>query len=361
MTGIRVEGLTKTYRRGLTAERVPALVDVSLAIAPGEAFGIIGPNGAGKTTFLGCLLGFLRPDSGRISIDGKAPDDLAVRSVTGYLPGSWCWMLDDRRDFLAYHHALARLPAATRRADVESGLEKIGLAGEAGQRAIRRYSRGMLQRLGLAQAMLGHPRYLFLDEPASGVDPAGVVLFRRLLSELAQQGVTVILNSHQLDQVERVCDRVAFVKAGRVEAIETVAAGATHARVLRVRAAEGGTPATRERLAAVAGASGATLVEANGREARFTVADDAGAARLLQSLIAAGVPVAEATPEESRLERLFLEGAAIATSDKPATPATPVPGATAAPDTPAAPSPPDAEKAWERYMPPGAPPKSGAS
>jgi ABC-2 type transport system ATP-binding protein len=157
--------------------------------------------------------------------------------------------------------------------------------------------------------MLGRPRYLFLDEPASGVDPAGVVLFRRLLSELTQKDVTVILNSHQLDQVERVCDRVASVKAGRVEAIETVAAGAAHARVLRVRAADAaiGTRVTRERLAALAGAAGAALMGLDPPEARFTVADDAGAARLLQTLIAAGVPVAEATPEESRLERLFLD------------------------------------------------------
>ena len=284
MTGIEVHGLSKSYRRGLSGDRVRALVDVSLTIAPGEAFGIIGPNGAGKTTFLGCLLGFLRPDAGCITIDGRAPDDLAVRAVTGYLPERLVldrWMTGD--EFLTYHHALARLPARTRRIEVEAALERVGLAGEAGGRAIRRYSRGMLQRLGLAQAMLGRPRYLFLDEPASGVDPAGVVLFRRLLSELAHQGVTVILNSHQLDQVERVCDRVAFVKAGRVEAIETVAAGAAHARVLRVRTADAatGTPATRERLAPLAEAAGAALVELNGREVRFTVADDAGAARLL--------------------------------------------------------------------------------
>ena len=311
MTGIRVEGLSKSYRRGLAGDRVRALVDVTLTIAPGEAFGIIGPNGAGKTTFLGCLLGFLRPDAGAITIDGRAPDDLAVRAVTGYLPERLVldrWMSGDQ--FLTYHHALARLPSATRRAEVEAALERVGLAGEAGRRAIRRYSRGMLQRLGLAQAMLGHPRYLFLDEPASGVDPAGVVLFRRLLSDLAHRGTTVILNSHQLDQVERVCDRVAFVKAGRVEAIETVAAGAAHARVLRVRSANAGgaAPLTRERLEALAGAAGAALVDMNGPEARFTVADDAGAARLLQALIGGGVPVAEATPEESRLERLFLEG-----------------------------------------------------
>ncbi|TMQ71595.1 MAG: ABC transporter ATP-binding protein [Candidatus Eisenbacteria bacterium] len=309
MIGIVVEGVSKTYRRGLTAERVRALADVSLTIAPGEAFGIIGPNGAGKTTFLGCLLGFLRPDGGRITIDGHAPDDLKVRTVTGYLPERLVldrWM--SGRDFLAYHHALARLPAATRAAEVEAALEGVGLAGEAAARAIRRYSRGMLQRLGLAQAMLGHPRYLFLDEPASGVDPAGVVLFRRLLAELKPRGVTVILNSHQLDQVERVCDRVAFVRAGKVEAIETVAAGAEHARMLRVRSVAGvlGATVTRERLVELAVAAGAVLRDLNPPEARFTVADDAAAARLLAVLIGAGVPVAEATPEESRLERLFL-------------------------------------------------------
>ena len=309
MIGIVVEGVSKTYRRGLTAERVRALADVSLTIAPGEAFGIIGPNGAGKTTFLGCLLGFLRPDGGRITIDGHAPDDLKVRTVTGYLPERLVldrWM--SGRDFLAYHHALARLPSATRTAEVEAALEGVGLAGEAAARAIRRYSRGMLQRLGLAQAMLGSPRYLFLDEPASGVDPAGVVLFRRLLAELKPHGVTVILNSHQLEQVERVSDRVAFVRAGKVEAIETVAAGAEHARMLRVRSVAGvlGATVTREGLVELAVAAGAVLRDLSPPEARFTVADDAGSARLLAVLIGAGVPVAEATPEESRLERLFL-------------------------------------------------------
>jgi ABC-type multidrug transport system ATPase subunit len=310
MTGIQIEGLSKTYRRGLAGERVRALVDVSLTIAPGEAFGIIGPNGAGKTTFLGCLLGFLRPDAGRITIDGRTPDDLAIRAATGYLPERLVldrWM--NGRQFLAYHHALARLSAAQRRDEVEGALERVGLDREAAERAIRRYSRGMIQRLGLAQAMLGRPRYLFLDEPASGVDPAGVVLFRRLLSDLASKDVTVILNSHQLDQVERVCDRVAFVKAGRVEAIETVAAGAAHARVLRVRAAGAaiGARVTGEQLAALAVTAGAALLGVDPPEARFTVADDATAARLLQTLIGAGVPIAEATPEESRLERLFLD------------------------------------------------------
>jgi ABC-2 type transport system ATP-binding protein len=307
--GIRVEGLVKIYRRLLSAEPVRALNGVSLEIRSGEVFGIIGPNGAGKTTLFGCLLGFLRPDAGSITIDGHPPDDLAVRRVTGYLPERLVldrWM--NGRDFLAYHHALARLPNSGRREEVEAALARVGLEPEAGTRPIRKYSRGMLQRLGLAQALLGSPRYVFLDEPASGVDPAGVVLFRRLLVAMKGQGVTVLLNSHQLEQVERVCDRVAFVSGGRVEAVETLEAGAALARVLRVRSLPGALERKgREALEALARGVGAGLADLAPPQARFSVADDEAAARLVAALTAGGVPVAEAAPEESRLERLFLE------------------------------------------------------
>jgi ABC-2 type transport system ATP-binding protein len=307
--GIRVEGLSKSYRRRLTAGPVRALDGVSLEIQAGEVFGIIGPNGAGKTTLFGCLLGFLRPDAGRITIDGRAPDDLAIRRVTGYLPERLVldrWM--SGRDFLAYHHALARLPAAGRREEVEAAIANVGLDREAGSRSIRKYSRGMLQRLGLAQALLGAPRYVFLDEPASGVDPAGVVLFRRLLMAMKGRGVTILLNSHQLEQVERVCDRVAFVSGGKVEAVETFEAGAAMARVLRVRSLAGALERHgREALAALARAAGAELSDLMPPQARFAVTDDDAAARLVAALVTAGVPVAEAAPEESRLERLFLE------------------------------------------------------
>ena len=180
----------------------------------------------------------------------------------------------------------------------------------------------MLQRVGLAQALLGHPRYIFLDEPASGVDPAGVVLFRRLLGELKGSGATVLLNSHQLEQVERVCDRVAFVKGGKVEAIETLAAGAEVARVVRVRWA-GGATVTDAALGQAAAAAGASLASRGNTEARFAVPDDAGAARLMAALVAVQVPVSEVTPEESRLERLFLDSApavAAATTSPPANP-----------------------------------------
>lgn len=138
------------------------------------------------------------------SLDRLA-DDRAVRRVTGYLPERLVmdrWM--SGADFLAYHHGLAGLPAAGRAADVNRALEPLRPAQARPRGApVGRYSRGMLQRIGLAQALLGEPRYLFLDEPTSGMDPSGVVLFRRLIDEASRRGTTVLLNSHQLAQVGR--------------------------------------------------------------------------------------------------------------------------------------------------------------
>ena len=304
MPAIVVENLVKTYARGLG--RVTALAGVSLTFEPGETVGIIGPNGAGKTTLLGCLLGFLRPDSGKLSIEGRAVDDLEIRAATGYLPERLVldrWM--SGMAFMHYHHALAGLPESTRERDCRELLDRVGLDREAGFRRVGRYSRGMLQRLALAQALLGNPRFLYLDEPISGVDPAGIVTFREILSGLSANGATVIINSHQLSEVERVCHRVVFVKQGKVEAMDTTRAGASHARVLRVRlSTEQPVPAT-DRFAAIAAEAGATFRGWTAPDARFAVADDAGATRLLAALLAAGVAVTEASPEEGRLERLF--------------------------------------------------------
>jgi ABC-type multidrug transport system ATPase subunit len=225
--------------------------------------------------------------------------------VTGYLPERLVldrWMTG--MAFLHHHHALAGLASETRAADCEAAFARVGLESAAAAQGVGRYSRGMLQRLGFAQALLGSPRLLFLDEPISGVDPAGVLLFRRVLAELSQQGVTVVLNSHQLAEVERVCTRVVFVQKGRIENMQTVRAGAAHARVLRVRLAAG-TSVSASRLAEIATAAGATFHEWVAPDARFAVADDGGATRLLSALLGTGVPVVEAVPEEGRLERLF--------------------------------------------------------
>jgi ABC-2 type transport system ATP-binding protein len=308
LPAIVVENLVKSYSRGMggIGGRVTALAGVSLAFEPGETVGIIGPNGAGKTTLLGCLLGFLRPDSGRLSIEGRAVDDLEIRAATGYLPERLVldrWM--SGMAFMHYHHALAGLSNSSRFRDCQELLDRVGLDREAAGRRVGRYSRGMLQRLALAQALLGKPRFLYLDEPISGVDPAGIVTFREILSGLSSNGATVIINSHQLSEVERVCHRVVFVKQGKVEAMDTTRAGASHARVLRVRLSTEQPVPTTARLAEIATGADATFRGWTAPDARFAVADDAGATRLLAALLAAGVAVTEASPEEGRLERLF--------------------------------------------------------
>jgi len=301
--GIDVDGLGKRYRRA----KAPALAGVSLRIGEGEIFGLIGPNGAGKTTFIGCLLGLLFPTEGTIRIDGRAPEDLGLRRVTGYLPERLQfdrWMTG--RGFLDFHHRLAGLPGSRRVGDVGAALERVGLEQERWDVAIKRYSRGMLQRLGMAQALLGEPRFLFLDEPASGVDPAGVLAFRDILTELRVRGTTVVLNSHQLDQLERVCDRVAYIEAGAIRHVEDLRAPAAGRRVLAVRwLAQETAPLPEAELAALARGVGVELLEVGPGRGRFPVAADEQAGALLRALFAAGHEVVEAAPEGGRLERLF--------------------------------------------------------
>jgi ABC-type multidrug transport system ATPase subunit len=211
---------------------------------------------------------------------------------------------------------------------VTASLEQVGLETAAWTLRVARYSRGMLQRLALAQALLGQPRLLFLDEPMSGVDPAGILMFRRLLAERARQGATILINSHQLAEVERLCDRVVFVKHGRVEATDTMRAGAAHARVLRVRLSAEALQIDSARLAACAAAAGASFVGYAAPDARFGVANDAGATQLLAALLAEHMPVVEASPEEGRLERLFAPDAQMPAATSAPTPATTTPGGT---------------------------------
>ncbi|WP_434382075.1 ABC transporter ATP-binding protein [Melittangium boletus] len=299
---VQVEGVSKSYRRG---PRV--LSDVNLHVHAGETFGIIGPNGAGKTTLFGCMLGLMWPDTGRILVAGRAPDDLEVRRVTGYLPERIAFEPElTARGVLALHHDLAGRPRTERAGAVEALLTRVGLARAVWDKMPRGFSRGMLQRLGLAQALIGQPRMLFLDEPTLGIDPEGLLHLRALLGEFKAQGVTVLINSHDLAQLERVCDRVAFFRAGRVEAIEELRAAATQRgrHALRVRWA-GTNPLSPERLARLLQEQGATPMDTAEDSWCFFVEDDWAASRLLRALLDAGLPVASATREEGRLERFF--------------------------------------------------------
>src|SRR5882757_769630 len=170
---IVVDTLIKSY----SGARKRALNGISFQVSEGECFGLIGPNGAGKTTLMSCLLALIKPDAGTITIGGINPDDLAVREVIGFMPERPSfegWLTP--KEFLKMHHMLAHQPPETAASDIETVLVRVGLEEHCWNRVIRTFSRGMLQRLGLAQALIGKPKILFLDEPGSGMDPPGNVL-----------------------------------------------------------------------------------------------------------------------------------------------------------------------------------------
>lgn len=299
---VEVRDVSKTYKGN-----VKALDGISLTINSGEIFGLIGPNGAGKTTLIGCMLGLLHPDAGTVTIGGKPPHYLSVLQSIGYMPERpdfEYWMT--ARQFLEYHHGLAKLNPATIKQDVEAALDLVELATAARARRLKTYSRGMLQRLNLAQLVIGKPQMMLLDEPTLGLDPTGVAVVRKIVNNMRESGVTAIINSHQLDEIERLCDRVAFIRHGKIAAIENLKGGELCDYVLFVKWASNSYNGTLESiLQGAASAVGAKLTQSHEKWARFTVRDSHAAASLIKQLITEGVAVDEAVPERMRLEQLF--------------------------------------------------------
>jgi len=218
---VRLEGLSKTFRDSW-GKRVTALRDVTLSVASGEVFGILGPNGAGKSTTFKILLGLLRAGGGRGEILGSPMGSVEARARLGYLPESpYFYDYLTPQEFLATCAVLSGKAEAGRPDRLRDVLARVGLdPGE--KRRLRKFSKGMLQRLGLAQAILHDPDLLILDEPMSGLDPVGRSRFRDIILELKGEGKTVIFASHVLPDVEALCDRVAILIKGKVRATGAV-------------------------------------------------------------------------------------------------------------------------------------------
>jgi ABC-2 type transport system ATP-binding protein len=207
---IRTYGLHKHFGTNI------AVADLTLEVPRGEVFGFLGPNGAGKSTAVKMLLGLITPSGGEASVLGHPPGDRRALHAIGFLPEHFRfheWL--HAAELLDLHGRLYGMDAAARRRRIPQVLELVGLAEQA-RRPIAGFSKGMLQRIGLAQAFLNEPRLVFLDEPTSALDPFGRMLVRTIIHELKQQGTTVFLNSHLLGEVEATCDRVAFIRAGTV-------------------------------------------------------------------------------------------------------------------------------------------------
>ena len=207
---IETTGLRKAYKGTVV------LHDLSLTVAPGEVFGFLGPNGAGKTTTVKILMGLVRQTAGTASIFGLPAGDREARRRVGYLPENFRfhdWLTG--AGLLDFHGRLAGLSADERRTRIPEVIARVGLAGRGDER-IRNYSKGMTQRIGLAQAIFHRPDLVLLDEPTSALDPVGRREVRDLIRSLRDEGITVLLNSHLLSEVELVCDRVAIIDRGRV-------------------------------------------------------------------------------------------------------------------------------------------------
>ncbi len=208
--------LTKVFRTPLRRREFCAVDGVSLNVAPGSTFGFLGPNGAGKTTFVKMLLSATHPTRGSAMIFGKHACEIDARVPVGYLPENHRFpTYFTGTGMLDFYAALSGMPSRDRKKRIPELLALVGLE-KWGEFRIGKYSKGMLQRLGLAQAMMHYPRLLILDEPSDGVDPVGRIQIREILQELEQRGVTVFINSHLLVEVELFCKDVAILNRGKV-------------------------------------------------------------------------------------------------------------------------------------------------
>jgi ABC-2 type transport system ATP-binding protein len=213
---LKTVNLTKEFRRGIGSKPIVSLRGLNLEVMEGEIFGYLGPNGAGKTTTFKILMGFIRPSRGKAWIFGKEISDPSSREGVGFLPEQpYFYDHLTAEEFLRMHAQLVGIPKGEIKDRVEELLRMVGLERFKSTR-IRRFSRGMLQRIGIAQALVNDPKLVLLDEPMSGLDPIGRRQMRELILRLKSEGRTVIYSSHILSDVETICDRVAILVRGEL-------------------------------------------------------------------------------------------------------------------------------------------------
>jgi len=301
---LALEELTKEFPVGfLRRGRHRALDGLSFELAPGEVFGLLGPNGAGKTTTLKLITGLLRPTSGRISLFGQAPQDPRARTAIGFLPEHPTFYDHlTGEELLTYFAGLCGLPGRDVRRRVTQMLDTVGLDG-ARRRPVRTYSKGMLQRLGLAQAIINEPALVILDEPMSGLDPIGRRDVRALILELRDAGRTILFSSHILSDAELLCSRVAILSRGRL-----VAAGTTsdltsaHTRGWEITA----TDLTPAAVAALQTHAVRTIRITHGRYT-FELGTDVRPEMVVAGIAAHGGRLDTVTPLRATLEDVFVE------------------------------------------------------
>jgi ABC-2 type transport system ATP-binding protein len=297
---LEFQNVTKTYRRWLGGQQVAALSQVSFSVAEGEVCAFLGPNGAGKTTSISILMGFLYADWGRIRVLGFEPGSVHAKKRIGFVPENFAFYKHlNAEKLLRFHAKLAGVAEEKRIALIADLVAKVGLSGY-DKLKIGRYSRGMVQRLGIAQSLLGDPELLILDEPTSGLDPSGRKEVRDLILSLKAAGKTIFLSSHLLSEVEQICDQAVIIDRGRV-----VRAGTMNTLLVTGDQVEIIANTLPEDLEAVLREWGATI-ERNANDVRIVTAG--GRKReVVERLWLAGSDVQRLNPVKSSLEDLYMK------------------------------------------------------
>lgn len=294
---ISAQGLRKEFGSKV------AVADLTLQVQRGEVFGFLGPNGAGKTTSVKMLLGLIAPTAGDAQLLGQPLGSRLARAKIGFLPEHFRfheWLT--AAEFLDLHGRLYGMPPAGRRTIIPDLLELVGLADRANTR-LAAFSKGMLQRIGLAQALLNDPHLVFLDEPTSGLDPLGRRLVRNIINGLRAEGTAVFLNSHLLSEIELTCDRVAFIRHGQILQVSTLAELAQENVQVRLRVGNP-TPALLAGLSQFG--QNVSLDESAGR-VHLSVPDESHLPRLAEWLVLQGHALYELSPERLSLEERFIQ------------------------------------------------------
>lgn len=297
---IEIRNLTKKYHNVMGGGSFTAVDNLSLTVEEGQIFGFLGPNGAGKTTTIKMLLGLIFPTSGDATLLGRSIGDLDVKRELAYLPESpYFYDYLTGPELLDFYGQLFGLPAKVRKERVEELIHTVGL-GHAAGRTLRQYSKGMLQRIGLAQTLINDPKLVFFDEPTSGLDPVAHIDIRNLILRLKDQGKTVFLSSHQLSDVEMVCDRVAILHRGVLRTTGHVAELLTGSQMRIVTL--GVPPKALDQIREVA-----DRVDDEDGQATIWESNDLRVDAIVDIVRGSGARLISLTPERRSLEDLFIE------------------------------------------------------
>jgi ABC-2 type transport system ATP-binding protein len=301
---LEVEGLRKVFHIGFFRKRVEAVNGTSFRVNRGEIFGLLGPNGAGKTTTIKAILRLIFPTEGEIRLFGRSADDREAARRVGYMPENpYIYQYLKPREFLDLCGRLVGLSKSERQARSEEMIDKVGLR-HAVDRPIGKFSKGMMQRIGLAQALLHDPELLVLDEPMSGLDPIGRKEVRDLLVEQRERGKTLLFTSHILSDVELLCDRIVIMQQGKItsegqvhDLLETAG------RHVEIRLS-GASQALKDSLR-----SRGTVVDGEGGHVTLRVEGQKSVDEVIRISNAAGARLDAMIPERQTLENLFLQKA----------------------------------------------------